>query len=572
MTLAHCKRTLARFLNDPENRVVALSGKWGTGKSHMWHELKKESNDASVQKALYVSLFGVGGLRDLRVKTVQGLLQFEGKEKQQIKSIAAGVWSTAMKALKGFHEGFAALDDLAFLALPSLLKNRFIVLDDIERKHDGLAIDELLGFIDDCVRNYECRFLLILNEDKLTENAASALWQEFHEKVVDQEIRLETSAKEAFGVAQGANVRPWSPHLQQALEICDVTNIRVVRKTIRVVNSLLDEQGELPEYVMKRVVGPAALLSAIHFKALEDGPSAEFVITYEANKAFFGSPRGVDVGTQEDRDRVKWIGLMDRLHIHRVDAFEHAVCTYLKSGMLDPSFIRRKIEQFVAESAERSIQESVQQFTSDFTWDIHTSSKERIERAISFLPSAHLLTATEVTLLGNLVSTLEGGQQLESQLIDHWLEHFRTTHASLTARPQRLEKFLREDTHALIQEEVQTLMQSVRSQTTLYELFSKIQTRTSLRSWEQMYLMTLSTESVENALLSASPDELRLVVNVGVDCLANRSEGVFADAVSRLFLATCRSIVAHDTNPLLSRLIRATLQANAPDFDLEEAP
>lgn len=83
--------------------------------------------------------------------------------------------------------------------------------------------------------------------------------------------------------------------------------------------------------------------------------------------------------------------------------------------------------------------------------------------------------------------------------------------------------------------------------------------------------MKLSAESVENALLSASSDELRLVVNVGVDCLANRSDSVISASVFRLFLATCRSIVAQGTNPLLSRLIRATLQANAPDFDLGEA-
>ena len=57
------------------------------------------------------------------------------------------------------------MDEFALLAVPAMAREKFIVVDDIERKHEKLTIDEVLGFIDDFTRNYGCRILLILSTD-----------------------------------------------------------------------------------------------------------------------------------------------------------------------------------------------------------------------------------------------------------------------------------------------------------------------------------------------------------------------------------------------------------------------
>ncbi len=60
MSMQRVKGNLQDLLADREVRVMALSGKWGTGKSHMWDSLRKASTDSHIQGALlYVSLFGV---------------------------------------------------------------------------------------------------------------------------------------------------------------------------------------------------------------------------------------------------------------------------------------------------------------------------------------------------------------------------------------------------------------------------------------------------------------------------------------------------------------------------------
>ena len=59
MTIADTKEQLLHVLSDTDNKVIALTGKWGTGKTHMWNDIKRKSDDAYVQKVLYASLFWI---------------------------------------------------------------------------------------------------------------------------------------------------------------------------------------------------------------------------------------------------------------------------------------------------------------------------------------------------------------------------------------------------------------------------------------------------------------------------------------------------------------------------------
>ena len=39
MSLEKTKEHLLKLLGDADNKVIALSGKWGTGKTHLWGEV-----------------------------------------------------------------------------------------------------------------------------------------------------------------------------------------------------------------------------------------------------------------------------------------------------------------------------------------------------------------------------------------------------------------------------------------------------------------------------------------------------------------------------------------------------
>ena len=125
MALKETKDHLLALLGDTENKVIALSGKWGTGKTHLWDEVMKESKDETVNGALYVSLFGLSGIDQVKRKLIESVAP--GVEAHpKIWDAAKQAVTSGLKVMEGFHKGFAALSDLnlLLLALIMLRENR----------------------------------------------------------------------------------------------------------------------------------------------------------------------------------------------------------------------------------------------------------------------------------------------------------------------------------------------------------------------------------------------------------------------------------------------------------------
>ena len=74
MSIEKTKKQLMELLSQSDTNVIALSGRWGTGKTHLWNEVKKGSKDEMVQKSLYVSLFGLSTLDQVKRKLMEGAL------------------------------------------------------------------------------------------------------------------------------------------------------------------------------------------------------------------------------------------------------------------------------------------------------------------------------------------------------------------------------------------------------------------------------------------------------------------------------------------------------------------
>lgn len=189
MTIEQSKTQLISLIDNVDLKVVALTGAWGTGKTHLWNEIRKESQDPIVAGARYVSLFGLKDINQLKLKVVQSALPV-GSDSSSLTEGLMKTWKVSVDALKKVHEGFSALDELALVAVPVALRNRFVVVDDIERKHASLSVDEVLGFVDEYSQNFGTRFLLILNSDRFSAPTDSALWAAFREKVVEEELRF----------------------------------------------------------------------------------------------------------------------------------------------------------------------------------------------------------------------------------------------------------------------------------------------------------------------------------------------------------------------------------------------
>jgi len=422
MSLNESKQQLTQLLNDQDNKVIALSGKWGTGKTYLFNELVQESADESVKGALYVSLFGLTSIDQVKRKLIESVAP-GAQEHPKIWEATKQAVSAGLKVLEGFHQGFGALNELNLLILaPTMLGKKVIVLDDLERKHADLGIDEVLGFIDEYTKRHGARFFLILNTDQLDTKDA---WETLREKVIDQEIRLLTSPDEAFSIANGKTYSKYAGTLRQACIACELTNIRTVTRVIRAANRILGER-DLDSPILARVIPSIVLFSAIHYKGIDDGPDFQYALD-------IGSQIWKDLASQdkheeptdEHKRHEKWRLLMQALGIQMCDEFEVLLVEFLESGLFDPGKLSEIIDRYTAETRMLEVRVKAKQFLDRVYWDHRTTDAQLIEEARQLPVAAGLLDPRLVTELEGVLAELPGGADIGKAILDGWIEAFR---------------------------------------------------------------------------------------------------------------------------------------------------
>jgi uncharacterized protein YunC (DUF1805 family) len=426
MSLEKTKRQLVELLADPDNKVIALSGRWGTGKTHLWNEVKTVSKDEKVRKALYVSLFGLSSIDQVKRKLMEGALPdavIGGGKLEVVKNL----FKSAVDAAATHYKALAAINDLNLLLMaPLALKDRMIVIDDIERKHARLGIDEVLGFIDEYSKEFNARFVLVLNNDQLaTASEQRTLWATFREKVIDQEIKLSTTPMEAFSIALKLSASPkFEAALERAVLACGLTNIRIIGKVTKSANQILANR-DLSDPIQARVVPSIVLFSAIHYCGLEDGPGFQFALNIGNPdwSTFLRDKK--DEPSEEEKREDRWRMLMSELGINSCDDFEKVLVEFLESGLFESEKVQAIIERYVAEAQTFEARQNARTFIKKAIWDHRATDADLVAEAASFPAIAGQLDPYVATELHGVLSELPGGQGCGEQLIQAWIAAFK---------------------------------------------------------------------------------------------------------------------------------------------------
>lgn len=547
------KPQLIDALNDPENKVIALTGKWGTGKSHLWRELKGESKEVEIAKALYVSLFGVANMIQLKVKIIQSAVPNAGANRMMWETVDTAI-SGFKKLATSFHKGFSALDDLALLAVPSILKNRFLVLDDVERKHERLSIDEVLGFIDEATQLYGSRLLLILNSDQLSDKD---MWEKLREKVIDQELQLETSPGEAFDIAVSLTPTLYGAPIKEAVEACDLTNIRIVRKVIRAINRILGGRAGLPVPVLARIIPSTTLLAAIYYRGIENGPTFDFVLRAGSARDLEESGAGSVERVYEDKHRTEWKLLLSKLCINSSDEYEMLVVDYLETGLLDASSIGRIIDRYVAETEVMETHRRLQEFREHAIWHHYLTEEDLVTEARQLAAEASRIDPYTVTWMHDLLKDFPGGEEVGNLLLDNWLAAFsaRTDHGALER------DYLSRNLHPRIKAEFDAINSNIQSETTLYDAVARIAIHRSWGTRQTLVLNGATAHDFEVAIRTLDIDKFKLFVAQLIEMCGQPSVYIehFGTATER-FMEACRAICADPASGRLGKLIRALFE------------
>ncbi|MES2149299.1 MAG: P-loop NTPase fold protein [Pseudomonadota bacterium] len=547
------------LLSDTENKVIALSGKWGTGKTHLWGEVMKESKDETVNGALYVSLFGLSGIDQVKRKLIESVAP--GVEAHpKIWEGAKQAVSSGLKVLEGFHKGFAALSDLNLLLLaPVMLREKVIVIDDIERKHENLGIDEILGFIDEYTQRHKARFVLVLNSDQL---AKREVWDTLREKVIDQELKLLTTPEEAFSIAAGLFPSRHAESIKRASVTCGLANIRIIGKVIKATNRILGDQA-LGDALLARVVPSIVLFAAIHYKGLEDGPDFQFALR-------IGSPR--DWGhfvkekdkdkepTEEENRKSKWRLLMNELGIHGCDEFEALVVEFLESGLFDASKLKPIIDRYVAEKQNVEACEKANQFMFKVFWDHRLTSAQLLDMASELPAIAGLLDPYVCSSLDIALADIPDGAAIGQAIVDGWIAAFKAQKHEQVNDENPFNRPL----HKAIAAEFAAVNAQAQSRTTVLDACTYVIENSGWGTMQEVAMKGATAADFESTIRNMEIDKLRRFMRRMLEMrLQRQTYDPHFGAATEHFVEACRNIANDPASSRLAGLVKRLFAGTA---------
>ena len=168
------EKRILKLVDTDSPCAIALTGKWGVGKTHLWKKIRDENKEVFAgKKYAYVSLFGLDSLESLKLA-----ISTEVHTEAADDSLLNVDVSKHLKKLFGFVGGGNAgtSGDMRFginignklvtNIIMSHLKNTLVCLDDIERKSDSLPMSEILGLVNYLKNERKCQVLMIMHDEE----------------------------------------------------------------------------------------------------------------------------------------------------------------------------------------------------------------------------------------------------------------------------------------------------------------------------------------------------------------------------------------------------------------------
>ena len=189
-------KILENFEKESSYKKIFINGKWGIGKSFYTNQYIKNKSSA-----VYISLFGKNSIESIQeeiakelFKKVNSTKKYFKKIKELLKKISGSIScygisinSPEIKSKTFIEEYYSILEE----------ENLIIVIDDLERKSSNIAIEDVLGIIEQLSLCNKIKIVLIGDESKLNEKDKK-IWDPFKEKLVEKEYKILRFSKEAI--------------------------------------------------------------------------------------------------------------------------------------------------------------------------------------------------------------------------------------------------------------------------------------------------------------------------------------------------------------------------------------
>ncbi len=259
-------------------KVIMLSGKWGSGKTHFWknkieEDLKKEKIPNN-----YISLYGKTSIQEIKNEVF--LKIFESVDSCEViekgKNLAKNTVNLASSffgaiSILGLSLDISKITDKPFENLEKMLDDKklkkteeylnsgaIICFDDFERKSKDIDLNDLFGFITQLTLNFSCKVVIILNDD-VFEGEEKKIFSNVKEKSVSKFLKYEPSIKELFETIfiSDARYRILDNYKEIILNTIEETEELNARIYIQVLDNLvewIEKNQEINDVILRYLV------------------------------------------------------------------------------------------------------------------------------------------------------------------------------------------------------------------------------------------------------------------------------------------------------------------------------
>ncbi|MEK7952772.1 hypothetical protein [Luteolibacter soli] len=252
------ERSLENFLSNDSLRVAVIKGEWGVGKTFFWRSfLSNRLSGLKFTAYAYASLFGATSIEAL---TSQISSNFKIVDEQSPKKHLEKL-GPILKYAGYFQTPHVNLVGIANKVVESHLINNFLVcIDDLERKEESVSTSSVLGMISLLTQDRGCKVVLILNDDKLSADAAKA-FDEYREKVVDLEITYSPSISDNLRIIWQSGI-PES--VSAAFHRLKLNNIRVMQRVAWAIEYFEKDISEKYPFILHSFLEKCVILTIVH--------------------------------------------------------------------------------------------------------------------------------------------------------------------------------------------------------------------------------------------------------------------------------------------------------------------
>ena len=285
-------------VNLSNGKVIMLSGKWGSGKTHFWKnkiQTVLNDNDKKIPNH-YISLYGKTSIEEIKnevfLKVFESVDSFELEEKgtklakntvELISLFTKSVGIDLSKIIDKPFENFQKmLDDKKLKKTEEYLNSGAIIcFDDFERKSKDIYLNDLFGFITQLTLNFDCKVVIILNDD-VFEGEEKNVFSRVKEKSVSKFLKYEPSIEELFNLIFEVHEinKKFSDIKTYVLEYIKEINILNARIYNQVLDNLLEWLIKYPQssnYERRYLVIATILFIQFHTIFLKDEKAKYFI-------------------------------------------------------------------------------------------------------------------------------------------------------------------------------------------------------------------------------------------------------------------------------------------------------